>query len=105
MAMPPWWGESGKRRTINRKSAEYERKIAKDTGGRVSAGSGSSWRAPEDVRSETHLIQHKYTERKSFTLTVAELQRVFANAGRAGRDGALIIDFETYGLRVTVTEG
>jgi hypothetical protein len=103
--LPGWLSGTGGRKTNNRKSREYERRLARDTGGRTSAGSGSSWRAPEDVRSDTHLIQHKFTGKRSFILTVTELERVFTNARRAGREGAIVIDFESVGLRVTVTEG
>lgn len=90
----------------NRRSQQHERKLAKETGGRVTAGSGSSWRAPQDVKSDTHLIQHKYTDAKSFTINVErDWLPLVADAVRAGRDPALVINFDSHGKRIVVTEG
>lgn len=67
-------------------------------------GSGSSWRARGDVKNDTHLIQHKYTDKASFTLKFAEWQKVVEDALRAGKEPAMIIEHPESGLRLVITE-
>ena len=103
-SLPGWFDK--KLQEQNRRSKDHERKVANETGGRVSAGSGSSWRSPQDVKSSTHLISHKYTDAKSFTI---DLERdwlpLIADANRAGREPALFVNFDRYGKRIILTEG
>ena len=83
---------------------------AKETGGKVQPGSGSSWRAPEDVRGpldesgDGYLDQHKFTDSGSFRITAKEWRKIRANARRAGREPRLIIEFPEHGIKLTVTE-
>ena len=105
MGLPAWMGKN--RESNNARSRAHERKVAKDTGGKVQAGSGSSWRARQDVKDDTHLIQHKFTDGKGYRVTVDEWNTISADAARSGREPVLIIDFDGYGkgLRLTITEG
>lgn len=94
--------KSNKKRQ-NRRSAKHERDLARETGGRVTRGSGSSWRQPQDVSTDTHLIQHKFTDAASYRVTDAECAKLQADADRAGKEWALVINFERSGRRITIT--
>ena len=98
--LPSWMGRD--REDRNRRSAEHERRIARLSGGRVQAGSGSSWRAAEDVSTRTHLLQHKFTDKKGFRLTADEFLKVQRNAHQTGKEPAMVIDFDSYGLTLLV---
>lgn len=109
--LPPWMDSSkAKKKKINARSARQEKKYAKESGGKVQPGSGSSPRAPEDVvepvgpDGEGDLVQLKYTDAKGFRITVAEWKRLRANARRVGRSPKLVIDFESEGIRLVVRE-
>lgn len=102
--LPAWWGEAADKRVQNRRSAQKERKVAKETGGRVQAGSGSSWRAPQDVVTDEEMIQHKYTDAKGYRLTVEEWEVVRRDALQAGREPAMIVEFTRTGRRLLITE-
>ena len=76
-------------------------------GGRRQAGSGSSWRAPQDIKTEDYLVQVKYTDRASFTLKRSEWDSLARDAARAGRDPIMVIEFtggKDPGPRLVVTE-
>ena len=102
--MPAWWSDKAAKRRQNARSAKMEARVAREVGGRTMAGSGSSWRARGDVSAEEHLIQHKYTDAKSFVLKLAEWEQVQTDARNAGKDGAMIIEFASNGKRLLVTE-
>lgn len=112
--LPAWWSGKADKKKQNRRSARLERAHAERTGGRVQAGSGSSWRAPEDVvgpideeSGEGFLDQHKYTDKLQFPIKRAEWDRLRRNALRAGRDPRLVIEFqdgERTVLKLLVTE-
>lgn len=101
--LPSWWSKESGLRSQNHRSARQERKVAKEVGGRVQAGSGSSWRAPEDIVSDTHMIQHKGTKADSYRVVLKEWKRIIKNARQAGKEPALIIEFED-GTKVLMTE-
>ena len=100
--VPSWLGSGkAKKQKQNRRSAAHERRLAEEVGGKVQTGSGNTWKAPQDVRSDTHLIQHKYTDQRSYSVTVKTLEGLVRDAERSGREAALVLDFEAAGLRVT----
>lgn len=98
---PAWWGNE--RKVQNRRSAKQEKKRAVETGGRTMAGSGSSWRARQDNRTDEELEQIKYTDKKSFTVKVAECEGIYRDALNAGRDPQMVVDFEQHNIRVVMT--
>ena len=102
MTLPSWWNKDGQRQ--NRRSATQERKRAQQIGGRVQAGSGSSWRAPQDIRSDEFLEQIKYTDLKSASISISVWKRLKADANRAGLEPRYVIDFEKEGIRLVITE-
>lgn len=70
---------------IQRRSKLQEKRIAKDVGGRVQAGSGSSWRAKGDVRKMGDLrIEAKYTEKPTYVLKHADLEKLRLEAIEGG---------------------
>lgn len=70
-------------------SQMHEKRLAKKTGGQVSAGSGAFWSRKGDVRTEDLLIEHKYTGKKSFTLTATVLEKIITEAVLDGRTPVL----------------
>lgn len=100
--LPPWFSKN--REKINRRSRSQERRYAEENRGRVQAGSGSSWRAPQDVKEDDYLTQLKFTDKQSFSIKVAEWKKIRKDAREAGRDPKLVIDFEKEGIRLIVTE-
>jgi hypothetical protein len=100
--LPAWFDQQRERN--NRRSRQQERQHATANNGKVQAGSGSSWRAPQDVRTPTHLDQLKFTDAASFRIDIREWQRTRADALRDGREPRLVISFERYGISLVVTE-
>lgn len=68
-----------------RESARHEKRLAKAIGGSVTAASGAFWSRKGDVRSDDLLIEHKWTGRKSFTLTSQVLEKIMDEALLVGR--------------------
>lgn len=97
--LPRWVNREGQRQ--NSRSRKQERNIAKERGGRVQAGSGSSWRAKEDVKTRNSLIQVKYRN-KSYTLSAEEGATLMRNALQLGREPEMIIDFTGSNIRAIV---
>lgn len=102
MTLPAWWERDGQKQ--NARSRRQERRHAAKEGGKVVAGSGSSWRAKEDVVTPENLDQLKYTDKASYTIRAEDMQRLFDNATAMGREGRLVVSFEEYGLTVVVTQ-
>jgi hypothetical protein len=101
---PKWWDSKHKLKEQNRRSKKQEEKRAKQQGGKRQSGSGSSYRAPQDVRTPDYLEQLKYTDAVSFSIKVKEwlnLRRDALNTGRAPR---MVIDFEKHGVRLIIIE-
>lgn len=100
--LPPWFNKDRERR--NARSRKQEKERAEEIGGRTQAGSGSSWRAPEDIRAEGFLEQLKFTDSKGFRVTVDEWKRIKKNANNAGRLPRMVIEFSEYGITLVITE-
>lgn len=97
----PKWFENDKQ-TQNRRSRQQEKKLAKGSGGRVQAGSGSSWRAPQDIKTDEHLVQVKYTDKDSYPLKVLDLIQIATDAYRCGKTPVLIVDFPARRKRAVI---
>ncbi len=106
MNLPPWWDpdSADKRKKINTRSKKQESDRAKQIGGRVQPGSGSSSRAPEDVRSDEYMEQLKFTDADGYRLTAKEWLRLSHNASTFGRTPRMVVDFEKYGIRLVITQ-
>ena len=68
-----------------KESQKHEKRIAKAIGGKTTAASGALWSRKGDVRSETLLIEHKWTGKKSKTIQSAELRKITTEAIIDGR--------------------
>ena len=68
-----------------KQSQKHEKRIAKAIGGQTTAASGAFWSRKGDVRSETLLIEHKWTGKKTKTISAAELQKISNEAIMDGR--------------------
>lgn len=102
--LPRWLDPANQKRRQNRRSGAQERQRAEDLGGRRQAGSGASWRAPQDVATPDYLEQLKFTDAASFTVKVAEWLGLRADALRAGREPRMVVDFEAHGVRLVIVE-
>lgn len=99
MSLPAWLDS---RKHNNERSKRQEKTRARETGGKTSPGSGSSWRAPQDNRTTDDLEQIKFTDKKRFVLDVDEMEQVYQDALRAGRDPQMIVDFERHKKRAII---
>lgn len=111
-SLPPWMEDNSKnrRKSVNRRSQKQEKEHAQRTGGKVQAGSGSSWRAPEDVRGPLDeegggfLDQLKSYATGRYRLDANEWIKFRRNAHKDGREPRLIVEFPEHGVRLVITE-
>lgn len=68
-----------------KQSRKHENRLAKTVGGSRTAASGAFWSRKGDVRSDTLLIEHKWTGKKSKTIQSAELKKITNEAIMDGR--------------------
>jgi len=68
-----------------KQSQKHEKRIAKEIGGSRTAASGAFWSRKGDVRNPSLLIEHKWTGKKSKTITATELEKISTEAIMDGR--------------------
>lgn len=68
-----------------RMSQRHEKRLAKVVDGTTVAASGAFWSRKGDVRSDDYLIEHKFTDAKSYSLKAADLRKLDDQATMAGR--------------------
>jgi hypothetical protein len=68
-----------------KQSQKHEKRLAKAVGGQTTAASGAFWSRKGDVRSPTLLIEHKWTGKKTKTISSAELKKITNEAIMDGR--------------------
>ena len=54
---------------VKKKSSKKEQKRAKELGGKAQPGSGNKFYAKGDIKFDDYLVEHKYTDKKSYPLT------------------------------------
>ena len=101
-SLPAWWGRDKQRQ--NTRSRKQERDYAEEKQGKVQAGSGSSWRRPQDVQEEGFLTQLKFTDKDSFALKASEWKQIREDALRDGREPKLVIEFSKHGITLAISE-
>lgn len=99
MPLPPWFDQ---RSTNNKRSARLEKARAAEKGGRRQPGSGSSKRAPQDIKTDDELEQHKFTSKHRFPLDARELRAILRDAELNGRTGSMTIEFLEDDIRVVM---
>lgn len=102
MSLPRWW--NNQRKQQNERSRKQEENHATRTGGQRQAGSGSSWRRPQDVREPDRLAQVRYTDKKGYRISLVEWLQIRRDALNDGRQAVMIIDFDQARIRLEVTE-
>lgn len=68
-----------------KQSQKHEKRLAKAVGGQTTAASGAFWSRKGDVRSETLLIEHKWTGKLTKTISSKELKKITNEAVMDGR--------------------
>lgn len=68
-----------------KQSQKHEKRIAKAIGGSTTAASGAFWSRKGDVRNADLLIEHKWTGKKTKTISSAELKKITNEAIMDGR--------------------
>jgi|TARA_R110000803_G_scaffold31437_1_gene70115 hypothetical protein len=68
-----------------KQSQKHEKRIAKVIGGSTTAASGAFWSRKGDVRNDSLLVEHKWTGKKSKTISSAELKKITTEAIMDGR--------------------
>jgi hypothetical protein len=68
-----------------KQSRKHENRLAKEIGGARTAASGAFWSRKGDVRNDDILIEHKWTGKKTKTISSAELKKVTNEAIMDGR--------------------
>lgn len=68
-----------------KQSQKHEKRIAKVIGGTTTAASGAFWSRKGDVRSDGLLVEHKWTGKKTKTISAAELEKITVEAVMDGR--------------------
>jgi len=68
-----------------RESGRHEKRLAKVLGGSRTAASGAFWSRKGDVRTADLLIEHKWTGKKSFSLSAQVLEKIMTEALLDGR--------------------
>jgi len=68
-----------------KQSQKHEKRLAKVVGGQTTAASGAFWSRKGDVRSDTMLIEHKWTGKLTKTISSKELKKITNEAIMDGR--------------------
>lgn len=66
-------------------SRKHEDRLGQVFGGKRTPGSGAFWSAKGDVKTPDMLIEHKFTGKKSYSLSSAVLEKIFSEAVLTGR--------------------
>jgi hypothetical protein len=66
-------------------SQKHEKRLAKAINGKTNAGSGAFWSRKGDVRSDSILIEHKWTGKLSKTIHSKDLKKITNEAIMDGR--------------------
>ena len=74
-------------------SDRREKKLGKKYGARQTCNSGAKWFSKGDLKTETHLIEVKSTEKKQMTVKKEWLYKIRTEAIKSGKDPVMIIDF------------
>ena len=76
-----------------RQSQKHEKRLAKEFDGKTVSGSGAPWSHDGDVKTEDLLIEHKYSAKKSFSITETVWNKIWHEAWRVKRTPILGVHF------------
>ena len=77
---------------VKKKSQKKENSRAKELGGKVQPGSGNQFFAKGDIKLENYLIEHKYTDNKSYSITLSTFKKIEKEAQALLKNPAMIIE-------------
>lgn len=77
-----------------RQSQKHERRLEKVIGGKRTAASGAFWSRKGDVRSDDLLVEHKYTSKKSISVSSSVLTKIRNEAVMDGRMPVLALHLD-----------
>jgi hypothetical protein len=83
MVQPFQFGADSSKRK-KKKSNKQEMTLAQRVGGKTQAGSGNQWHSRGDVQDKEYLIECKYTQKKSFSISVKLWQEITDKAFTMG---------------------
>lgn len=63
-----------------KKWQKKEKSDAKEFGGYVQKGSGNTWSAPGDVKTDRFLIDSKQTDKKSYSVSIKTWDKLYEEA-------------------------
>lgn len=63
-----------------KKGIGYEKKLAKDFKGKRNKASGSLWYLPSDIKTDKWLIEAKETNKKSYSISLKVLRKIYDEA-------------------------
>jgi hypothetical protein len=78
-------------------SQKQERAFSRMVGGSLNSGSGNGWLRKADVRTEKELFELKITDKKSYSLKDAELDKLTDQALIDGRIPVFMVEFKSTG--------
>ena len=73
---------------------DKEKEFAKRTGGRKTFASGAFPMDKGDIDYKNVLVEHKFTQAKSFSLSLKVLHKIIKEGNDKGKEGILIVDFD-----------
>lgn len=80
--------------TRRSRSRRQEERVAANFGGRVTPGSGNGWAVKNDVKTQDLSFEVKYTDKKSYSVKKADLDKAERQALLdGGREFAFLIGF------------
>jgi hypothetical protein len=69
------------------------KKIAEQTGGRITPNSGATPFSKGDISYPNDLLEHKMTAKQSYKLNRADLFKIYNEALKEGKEPMFMIDF------------
>lgn len=87
--------ETDRRIERKKRSKTHEKRVAKEFGGKRQPFSGAAEGAKGDIKTEQVLMDHKFTDKLSYTITQEILVKLSKEAQEEGKDvPALVIKFD-----------
>jgi hypothetical protein len=96
MPEPSWFNK----KNVKKASQKKEEKAAAELGGSAQPGSGNQFHAPGDINLEKYLVEHKYTDSKSYTLDKPTFKKIEKEAQENLKLPAMMLEIQDMKLIV-----
>jgi hypothetical protein len=87
-----------------KRSKIQEKRGASQYGGQVTPGSGNGWIRKADVRTDNELIEFKTTTKASYSLTAADLRKLWEQALIDNKVPLFEIEFANHGITCVIMD-